>query len=380
MSRYDSRYPSLEDLRRRARARLPRFVWDYLDSATGAESGPRLNRAALDAVRLMPSILHGEVAPELGTQLLGQDYALPVGISPVGQSGLIWPGAERILAASARAERLPYTLSTVATMTPEDLSAEVAGDGWFQLYPPRDPEIRADMLARARKAGFRVLVLTADVPVASRRERQVRGGITTPPRLTPRILAQIARRPAWALASARCGLPDMPMVTGYAEGLAKGPLSSTAHVGYLLRTAPDMSYLTWLRDHWDGPLVVKGVLDPEDVPRLEGAGVDALWVSNHGGRQFDGAPSSWAMLPAIRAATRLPLIADGDISGGLDILRALALGADFTMLGRGWHYAVAALGQDGPAHLAHILRADLIANMGQLGLARPECARERRLP
>ena len=155
----------------------------------------------------------------------------------------------------------------------------------------------------------------------------------------------------------------------YIDGAQKN-LPPTAHVGYLLRTAPDWSYLDWLRTHWDGPLVVKGVLDPRDAPRLQAAGVDALWVSNHAGRQFDAAPPTIQMLPQLRAATDLPLIFDSGAEGGLDILRAFALGADMVMMGRAWHYALAALGAEGPEVLADVLAKDLAANMGQLGVGK----------
>ena len=363
----EARYPGLSDLRTRAQRRIPRFVWEYLDSGTGTEATTRRNRAKLDEVLLMPSALHGEVAPDLSASLLGESLPLPFGIAPVGMSGLVWPGAEQALAATAARHGMPYCLSTVATQTPADLSGVIGDQAWFQMYPPRDPDIRADMLAKARAAGFGVLVLTVDVPVPSRRERQVRSGLTTPPRLTPRLLAQVARCPAWAAGMARRGLPRMRLIDEYA-GAVSG-LSSTAHAGYLLRTAPDWDYLRWLRDAWPGPMVVKGVLEAGDAARLEAEGVDAIWISNHAGRQFDAAPATIEVLPTIRDATALPLLFDGGIEGGLDILRAMALGADFVMMGRPWHYALAALGEAGTDHLVEILLRDLIANMGQLGLS-----------
>ena len=359
------RYPAISDLKARAKKRIPHFVWEYLDSATGTEATLRRNREKLDEVLFNPSILHGEFTPDLTTTLFGQTFPLPFGMAPVGMSGMMWPNAERLLARAANEAGLPYSMSTVASQTPEHVAPELGAHGWFQMYPPRDPKIRADMMKRAKDSGFSVLILTADVPVASRRERQTRSGLTQPPRLTPRLLAQVARCPAWALGTARVGMPRMRLMDGYAEN--KVSLSSTAHIGYLLRTSPDWEYLKALRDEWDGPLVVKGVLRPDDAARLGDEGVDAIWVSNHAGRQFDAAPASIEALPEVRAATTLPVIFDSGIEGGLDIVRAIALGADFVMLGRAWHYALGALGAEGPPHLVDMLSKDIASNMGQLG-------------
>lgn len=363
---HDTRFPALSDLRRRARRRIPKFVWEYLDSGTGTEATRARNRTALDKVGLMPSVLHGEFTPDLTTQFLGADLPLPFGIAPVGMSGLMWPGAEVLLAAAAKRLDIPYTLSTVATAAPEDIKDTLGPNAWFQMYPPRDEGIRRDMLNRARACGFDTLVLTVDVPVASRRERQTRSGLTNPPRLTPRLLAQVAMRPAWAMGMAQKGMPHMRMLDAYANTATEN-MPVNAHVGYLLRTSPDWDYVKWLRDAWQGPFIVKGVLRGTDAERLQGIGADAIWVSNHAGRQFDAAPATIEVLPAIRRVTTLPIIFDSGIEGGLDILRALASGADYVMLGRAWHYALAAIGPEGPDHLAHILQADLVANMGQLG-------------
>ncbi len=364
-----SQYPAVSDLRRKARKRIPHFVWEYLDSATGEERTLHRNRDALDQILFNPSILHGEFDADLTTTFLGQTYALPFGIAPVGMSGLIWPGAERMLASAAAGLNIPYSMSTVATQTPEDIAPHLGKNAWFQMYPPRDKDIRADMMARAKAAGFTTLILTVDVPVASRRERQTRGGLTQPPKLTGRLALQAALKPSWLNGIRQTGMPRMKMMDGYAETaqLSKGMRSSTAHVGYLLRTSPDWSYVDMLREEWHGPLIVKGVSLPDDAKKLEKAGIDALWVSNHAGRQFDAGPATIDTLPAIRKATKLPLIIDSGFETGLDILRGLALGADFIMMGRPWHYALGALGETGPAHLADILKKDLEANMGQLG-------------
>ncbi|MBT8153743.1 alpha-hydroxy-acid oxidizing protein [Epibacterium ulvae] len=364
----DQRFPALSDLRRRAQRRLPRFVWEYLDSGTGVEATKQRNRRALDRIGFVPSVLHGPLECDVSTLWLGASLPLPVGMAPIGMSGLIWPDAEGHLARAAREAGIPYCLSTVASQSPEDLAPHVGDQAWFQLYPPKDPDIRQDMLARAKSAGFGTLVLTLDVPVASRRERQTRSGLTQPPRLTPRLLAQIATCPAWATGMARRGMPRMRTLDTYTTSPMMSR-SSTAHIGYLLRTSPDWDYVTWLRDNWDGPLVAKGVLRPEDATRLEQIGCDALWVSNHAGRQFDAAPATIEALTQIRAATDLPLILDSGVETGLDILRAFALGADLVMMGRGFHFALAALGPRGPAHLIDVLKKDLFANMGQLGVA-----------
>jgi L-lactate dehydrogenase (cytochrome) len=361
-----SRYPALSDLRARARSRIPTFVWEYLDSGTGGEATRRRNRLALDRIGMMPSVLHGEFDPDLSVNFLGHDLPLPFGIAPVGMSGLIWPEAEKHLAQGAARLGIPYALSTVATQSPEDIQSDIGEHAWFQMYPPRDEGIRRDMLHRAKTAGFTTLVLTVDVPVASRRERQTRSGITNPPRLTPRLLAQVAMCPAWAMGMARTGMPHMRMLDAYTTA-ASASLPVTAHVGYLLRTSPDWDYVSWLRDAWDGRFIVKGILRGTDAEQLEKLGVDAIWVSNHAGRQFDAAPATIEVLPAVRRATRLPIIFDSGVEGGLDILRAMGMGADFVMLGRAWHYALAALGPKGIDHLAHILSEDLKANMGQLG-------------
>lgn len=362
-----AKYPAIADLRARARQRIPHFVWEYLDSATGVEATQTRNRAKLDEVLLSPSILHGEFEPDLSTTFLGRAYPLPFGVAPVGMSGLIWPGAEQMLARTAARESIPYTLSTVASQLPEDVGGHAGDQGWFQLYPPRDPDIRDDILKRVKASGFHTLVLTVDVPVASRRERQTRGGLTNPPKLTPRLAIQAAQCPAWLNGIRKTGMPRLRLMESYTA--ERSALPSNQHIGYLMRTSPDWDYFKSLRDAWDGPLIVKGVGRADDAARLTDEGADALWVSNHAGRQFDGGPATIEVLPQIRAATTLPLIFDSGIEGGLDILRALALGADFVMLGRAFHYGLAALGEPGAAHVVDILRQDLISNMGQIGKA-----------
>ena len=363
---YHSKFPAVSDLKKRAQKRIPHFVWEYLDSGTGLENTRKRNRAKLDEVMFYPSVLHGDIKPDLKTTILNHEYGLPFGIAPVGMSGLIWPNAEKILARTAAGSNIPYTLSTVASQSPEDLAPHIDKNAWFQLYPPRDAEILDDILKRVRDSGFTTLALTVDVPDASRREKQIRGGLTHPPRLTGRLGLQAISKPVWLANTLRNGIPKMKLMQSYSN--ERKSLSSTAHIGYLLRTSPDINYLRDLRKKWKGNLVVKGVMRAEDARSLEKEGVNAIWVSNHAGRQFDGTYSSIEVLPKIRKVTKLPIIFDSGIEGGLDILRALSSGADFVMMGGAWHYSLGAMGTKGPNHLIDILTKDLIANMGQLGL------------
>jgi len=375
----DNKYPAIWDLRARARRRIPHFMWEYLDSATGTELGDRRNRDGLDRILLRTAVLGGEVRHELATDFLGQRYDVPFGIAPVGMSGAMWPGAERQLARLGKRRNLPFCMSTMATKAPEDVAGAFGANGWFQLYPPEAGDILDDMLKRIRDAGFTTLVLTVDVPSQSRRERQTRGGLTHPPSITLRTLAHVATCPAWAVGTLREGMPKMPFIGKYST--QKGPLPSTAHIGYLLRIPPDWNYVRRLRDLWQGPYIVKGILEPEDATRCRDEGIDAVWVSNHAARQFEASPAAIDCLAPVRAAVGpdYPLIFDSGVMGGLDILRAIALGADFVMLGKAFHYGLGAAGAAGAEHVVNILRDDMIANMGQMGIATPIQARGTRI-
>lgn len=373
----DTLYPCLDDIKRAAKRRLPHFVWEYVDSATGKEDQKNRNRGALDQILFETKVLQGPPNPNLKTTFLGREYALPFGIAPVGMSGMIWPGAETMLAKGAVDHSIPYCMSTVATVLPETVAPHLGDMGWFQLYPPSDPEIRRDILKRAKAAGFHTLVLTLDVPVASRRERQRRAQLTMPPKITPRMIWDSVTHPTWGLGTLKHGIPRLRLAEEYLK--LSGTVGSTAHAGYVIRGTPDLDYFRTLRAEWKGPLVVKGIMTPSDATLLSNEGADAIWVSNHSGRQFDGGPASIDVLAPIRAAVGpdVPLIFDSGVAGGLDVLRALALGADFVMLGRAFHYALAAFGARGIDHLIHILRDDMFANMGQMGINNPRDARHR---
>ncbi len=364
----DLRYPSISDLREKARRRIPHFVFEYLDSATGVEDQHRRNRADLGDVRFWPDVLRGPMAFDVSTSFLGREYPVPFGCAPVGMSGIMWPRAEKILAKACATAGIPYGMSTVATVVPEQLAPHIGDQGWFQLYMPHDTDIRADILRRAKEAGFRTLVLTVDTPLESRRERQRRANLTIPPKINLEMLVSMALHPAWTIGTLREGIPSLKFCDDYA---AEIEATSVAHAGHDIRGAPSWDDVAALREMWDGPFMLKGIQQVEDARRMADLGCDAVWVSNHSGRQFDGGPSSIECLPAIREAVpEMPIVFDSGINGGLDILRALALGADFVMLGRAFHYAVGALGERGPQHLVDMLKDDMISCMGQIGAER----------
>jgi L-lactate dehydrogenase (cytochrome) len=368
---FDTQYPALDDLRHKAKKRLPHFAFEYLDSSTGREMGARTNRHGLDDVRFMPAILRGALEPKTAVRFMGRDYDYPFGIAPVGMSGLIWPRAEVKLAAGANAARIPYCLSTVAATTPEEVGP-IAGDmGWFQLYPAQDEAIWRDILRRAEQAGFDKLVVTVDVPGESRRERQRRARLTTPLRLNAQMIASMMMCPSWSLGMALAGRPKMKLAESYIKESDRTQ-DRFKHAGKLIRGYPNWDYIAGIRAAWKGHLIVKGVMRPDDAVRLVDSGVDGIWVSNHSARQFEAGPAPIHQLPKIRAAIGddVPVIFDSGVQSGLDILRAIALGADMVFLGRGFHYALAALGTRGIAHLVHILSADMIANMRQIGTDR----------
>lgn len=364
----DLSHPSIEDLRRKAQKRIPRFAFEYLDSATGRELGAKVNRDALDAIGFLPSVLCGRTKANLQAKLLGKTYDLPFGIAPVGMSGLMWAGAERMLAQAAVAHNIPFSLSSVAVASPEDVALHIGQNGWFQHYPVKSADLRRKMLPRIKAAGFHTLIITVDVPEESRRERQRRANLTVPPKADLRTLTEMAVRPAWCLAQLREGV--MPRMRFFDDYVPQRGRESFTHAGALIRGIPDWQYLEELRAEWDGHLIVKGVLRPEDAKRMVEIGADCIWVSNHGGRQFEAGPAVIDQLPKIRAAVGkdVPLIYDSGVAWGLDVMRALAKSADFVMVGRAFQYAVAAFGRKGIDHLVHILKADITANMSQLGL------------
>ncbi len=367
----DDRYPAISDLSKKAKSKMPFFAWEYLDSGTGEEAAMHRNTDALNAITIMPHFMKGSITSDITTELFGKTFSAPIGIPPIGYTSLMWPGAEQILAKTARDKNIPHCLSTMASDTPENCGPISGDNGWFQLYPPRDQEIRKDLLKRAKDCGYHTLVVTCDVPAPSMRERQRRAGISIPPKLTPTILYRILMRPEWALKTLQRGKPSFAVMEKYVgDGNNLNFNNIVDFVGQELGGCLDWTYLKEVRDLWDGPLVLKGVMDVNDAKQAVKCGCDGVWVSNHGGRQFEAAPAAIDVLADIKRAIGkdAKILFDSGCRNANDILRAIALGADFVFLGRPFVYGVGALAEKGGDHVYDLLVADLHNNMHQLGI------------
>ena len=370
----DKEYPSIPYLEAAAKRRIPGFALDYVVNGLGGGVSVRKNRESLDTVELMPRYLSEADLPNMRCRLLGQDYNAPFGVAPMGLSGLVWPNAEIILAKAAKAHNLPYTLSTVATVSLETIR-EIAGENaWFQLYTPKEPEVLADLLRRCNVAGYETVAVTVDVPYKTRRAHDIRNGLSVPPAFDLKSVWQMATHPQWALRMLRRGIPQFVNLTPYHEGSQSGNVKdsiekSTKFIEERMGLHITAQRFAEIRDQWPRTLLVKGVLDPAEAKAYMDLGADGVIVSNHGGRQLDAAPSAVDVLPAIRKAVGpdAPVLVDGGVRSGLDIARMLALGADFVLIGRPFLYAVAALDRQGGQHAMDLLKAELQSTMGQLG-------------
>ena len=357
------RAASVTDYRALAKARLPHFLFEYLDGGSYAEVTLRRNVADLEAIALRQRVLRDVSDLDLSVELFGRKWAMPVGLGPVGLAGLYARRGEVQAARAASAANVPMALSTVSGCSLHEVAAS-GNVPWYQLYFVKDRGFVADMVERAKAEGCEALILTVDLAVPGSRYRDYRaagGG--------PRRIAQLLSRPDWLWDVGICG---RPISLGNLEPIVgrKAPLSdfqAWIHANF----DPSVSWkdVEWLRQRWGGPLIIKGILDPDDARQAAKAGADAIVVSNHGGRQLDGVISTARALPRIAEAIggRIPVLADGGVRSGLDVLRMLALGADFVLLGRAWAYALAASGGDGVAHVLKIIEAEMRVAMALTG-------------
>jgi L-lactate dehydrogenase (cytochrome) len=368
-------FANIDDYRAEARRRLPRFLFDYVDGGAFSETTLRENIADLSRLRMKQRVLRDVSAVSLETGLFGRRFAMPVALGPVGLAGLMARRGEVQAARAAREGNIPFTLSTVSACTCEEVAAGSGAPFWFQLYIVKDRKFVWDMLARAKAAGATTLFLTVDMPVPGTRYRDMRSGLSGGGQMQRQFkrLAQACLRPAWAWDVGACGRPH---TLGHVSALL-GKSAGVEEFWAWMASNFDAS-VTWkdveqIRAAWDGPVVIKGLLDPDDARQAVDCGADGVVVSNHGGRQLDGARSSISALPAIADAVgdRATVLVDGGIRSGLDVARALAMGAKGVLLGRAWVYGLAARGERGVSDVLRIIGNELRSALALSGHTRP---------
>src|SRR5215472_3630007 len=367
-ARLRQRFPTIDDLRRRARARVPRFGFDFVDGGANEEYCVARNVSAFQAIELLPHYcIDGKVTTD--TELFGRKYAAPIGVAPMGSAGLMWPGAEKLFAAEAQRRRIPYVLATPGNASIEEIAAIAPDVFWFQLYrfPHDDHAITFDLVRRADEAGAQVLVPTVDSAGKSKRPRDIRNGVRVPFPINLWTTYQVLTSPAWTMALLRNGMPITANLATYAE---KATQVATARA-MQLRSGGSHTWdeLARLRERWKRAFVIKGILHPHDAERAVALGADGIIVSNHGGRHFDGAPATIDILPAIVSAvgSRTTVMIDSGIRGGLDVVRALALGARFCFTGRCFAYGLGALGPAGAAHVIDLFFDEIKTELLHVG-------------
>jgi L-lactate dehydrogenase (cytochrome) len=365
---------NIDDLRRRARRRLPRAVFDYIDGAAEDEVTLRRNRAGFERLTFRPRVLIDVSQVDQTTTVLGQGLRTPLILAPTGLCGMATYRGEVLAARAALRTGSIFTLSTMSAVSIEDVAREAPGPHWFQLYVWRDRDLTRSLVERAQAAGYTALVLTVDVPVLGQRERDLRNGATIPPRVTWRNALDSAQKVGWLWRMARNPWIDFANVKGARATQQPGAFALGRFVNEQFDPSVDWDDLTWFRSLWTGPLAIKGIMTGEDARRAVDAGVDAVIVSNHGGRQLDGLPAAIDVLPEVvdAVAGHAEVILDGGVRRGTDAVKALALGARACMIGRPYLYGLGAGGQAGAERSIEILRAEIARALALLG--RPSLA------
>lgn len=364
---FDTRYPGIDDLRKRAKSKIPRFAFEYLDGGCNEDVNLDRNTRELREVQLIPQYLSKHSHSDTRTELFGHTYSAPFGISPIGLQGLMWPKAPEILAKAAFEHNIPFVLSTVTTMSIERASEITEGKAWFQLYHPAENKLRDDIIARAEAADCPVLVLLCDVPSFGFRPRDIRNGLAMPPKMSLSNMLQVMGRPDWAIRTLINGQPNFETLKPYMpKGLDLKQLGLFMNQTFSGRLNEEK--IAPIRDKWKGKIVLKGVASEEDAQKAIRLGLDGIIVSNHGGRQLDAGQSTITPLKSIAAkyGDQIKVMMDSGIRSGPDIARTIASGAEFTFLGRTFMYSVAALGSRGGDHAIGLLKTQLQQVMEQV--------------
>lgn len=364
---FNTKYPSIDDLRNRAMQRIPKFAFEYLDGGCNEDVNLVRNTSELREVQLKPNYLKSHHGSSMKTNLFGIEYDAPVGIAPVGLQGLMWPNAAEILAKSAFKHNIPFILSTVTTTSIERASELTEGKAWFQLYHPTEDRLRDDLINRAAAAECPVLVILCDVPSFGYRPRDIRNGLAMPPKMSLNNLLQVLGKPNWAIQTLKHGQPNFANLLPYMpKGLDLKQLGKFMDQTFSGRLNADK--IKPIREMWKGKLVLKGVANEEDVEEAIKLGIDGVIVSNHGGRQLDAGESTIRPLERIanKYGDQIEVMMDSGLRSGPDIARAMASGAKFTFMGRSFMYGVAALGAEGGDHTISMLKTQLQQVMDQL--------------
>ena len=359
---------TIADLREMHRRFTPTMFYDYADSGSYTEGTYRENEAAFAAIKLRQRVARNIDNRDHTSTILGRPVTMPVYLAPVGMTGMQWPDGEIHAARAAEKFGIPFTLSTMSICSIEDVAAATTEPFWYQLYVMRDRGFVEDMIARAKAAKCSALVLTLDLQILGQRHKDLRNGLSAPPKMTPQVIADLIKHPRWCMGMLGTKRRTFGNIVGHAPGVTSmGSLVDWTHKQF--DPTLDWSSVEWVKSRWDGPLILKGVGDVEDARIAAESGADAITVSNHGGRQLDGAPASIHMLPEIAEAVgdRIEIHMDGGIRSGQDVLKAMALGAHATSIGRAYIHGLGAMGEAGVTRALEIINKELDITMALCG-------------
>ena len=363
------KYTCIEDLRVAAKKRVPKMFYDYVDSGSWTEGTYRANTTDFDRIKLRQRVGVDIRERSLKTMMLGQDVAMPMALSPVGMTGMQHADGEILAAKAAKDAGIPFALSTMSICSMEDIAAATNHPFWYQLYVMRDKEFTKNMISRAKACRVSALILTMDLQVLGQRHKDIKNGLSTPPKPTVANILNLLTKPRWCAGMLGTRRRAFGNIVGHAQGV-DGAASMMTWTAQQFDKGLNWNDVDWIKKEWGGPLIIKGILDGDDARTAVDVGADAIIVSNHGGRQLDGAPSSIEVLPEVARAVngKAEVWLDSGIRSGQDVLKAIALGANATMIGRAYVYGVGADGQEGAARAIEIIHNELDLSMAFCGV------------